>query len=59
MTDKKGQVTDDENPAKGDPNFVAADMQAVQDRRAGAMTKSCQYGELDTYEKGSLYSRNG
>lgn len=57
---KPGQVTDDENSSKSDPNLVGSGAtKPVRDERAGKMTRSCEYGELLDYQKGSLYSRNG
>jgi hypothetical protein len=58
MIDKAGQVTDDENAQKGDPNLVGnGNTKPVQDRRAGTMTPSCEYGNCLDYPAGSLYGK--
>lgn len=55
---RAGQVTDDENASPGDPNMVGPQKtQPVQDRRAGPMSPTCEYGDLDTYQ-GTLFSRD-
>lgn len=54
------QKTDDENSGKNDPNMVGAKAtKPVRDERAGKLSRSCEYGELLDYQKGSLFSRNG
>jgi hypothetical protein len=58
--DKAGQVTDDENSGKNDPNAVGSgQMKPVRDDRAGKMTPSCQYGDVVDYPAGQMFSRNG
>jgi hypothetical protein len=49
MPNKAGQVTDDENKqTAGDPNLVGSqDTQAVQDRRAGSMTPTHEYDQME------------
>lgn len=56
---KAGQVTDDENRDPGDPNMVGPQAtQPVQDRRAGLMDASCEYGVLTEYQGSVAKPRN-